>query len=94
MHDLHAELLSGYYSCETATLAIYNDLLCLTDSKSKIILLLLDLGAAFDTVNHESYGLSGLRRCVYTIDQMCERQKYWGGVAKFYHVPAIDQWQA
>ena len=70
LHNLHAELQSGYksnHSCETATLAIYNDLLCLTDSKSKIILLLLDLSAAFDTVNHElllnrlkkSYGLSG-----------------------------------
>ena len=69
-HNLHAELQSGYkshHSCETATLAIYNDLLCITDSKSKIILLLLDLSAAFDTVNHSLllqklknfYGLSG-----------------------------------
>ena len=68
--NLHAEFQSGYkshHSCETATLAIYNDLLCITDSKSKIILLLLDLSAAFDTVNHSlllqklrnSYGLSG-----------------------------------
>ena len=69
-HNLHAEFQSGYksnHSCETATLAIYNDLLCLSDSRSKIILLLLDLSAAFDTVNHElligrlqkTYGLSG-----------------------------------
>ena len=69
-HNLHAELQSGYkshHSCETTTLAIYNDLLCITDSKSKIILLLLDLSAAFDTVNHSLllqklknfYGLSG-----------------------------------
>ena len=69
-HNLHAEFQSGYkshHSCETATLAIYNDLLCITDNKSKIILLLLDLSAAFDTVNHSLllqklknfYGLSG-----------------------------------
>ena len=39
-------------SCETATLRILDDLLTLTDNKSKVILLLLDLSAAFDTVNH------------------------------------------
>jgi len=32
---------------------MYDDLLCLSDTKNKIILLLLDLSAAFDTVNHE-----------------------------------------
>ena len=54
-HNLHAEHQSGYrsnHSCETATLTIYNDLLCISDMKSKVILLLLDLSAAFDTVNH------------------------------------------
>ena len=70
MHDLHSEFQSGYrmdHSCETATLAIYNDLLCLSDSQSKVVLLLLDLSAAFDTVNHplllkkleENFGLTG-----------------------------------
>ena len=55
-HNLHAEHQSGYrkdHSCETATLTIYNDILCLNDTKSKVVLLLLDLSAAFDTVNHE-----------------------------------------
>ena len=54
-HNLHAEHQSGYrsnHSCETVTLTIYNDLLCISDMKSKVILLLLDLSAAFDTVNH------------------------------------------
>ena len=54
-NNLHAEFQSGYrthHSCETATLALYNDLLCLSDTKSKVILLLLDLSAAFDTVCH------------------------------------------
>ena len=54
--QLNAEYQSGYRanrSCETATLAIYNDLLCISDSKSKIILLMLDLSAAFDTVCHD-----------------------------------------
>ena len=41
-----------YHSCETATLKIFNDILLLIDNKSKVILLLLDLSAAFDTVKH------------------------------------------
>ncbi|KAL5272394.1 hypothetical protein ACHWQZ_G000556 [Mnemiopsis leidyi] len=54
-NNLHASHQSGYranHSCETATLKIYNDLLCLSDSKNKVVHLLLDLSAAFDTVNH------------------------------------------
>ena len=68
--DLHAPHQSGYrsnHSCETATLTIYNDLLCLSDTRNKVVLLLLDLSAAFDTVNHQhllwklkaKYGISG-----------------------------------
>ena len=56
INNLHAKHQSGYrsnHSCETAMLTIYNDLLCISDVKSKVILLLLDLSAAFDTVNHE-----------------------------------------
>ena len=55
INDLHAKYQSGYrkfHSCETATLRIYNDLLCITDNGSQAILLLLDLSAAFDTINH------------------------------------------
>jgi hypothetical protein len=62
--NLHAEHQSGYrsnHSCETATLTIYNDLLCLNDSKNKVVLLLLDLSAAFDTVHHNLL-LSKLKR--------------------------------
>ena len=70
-YNLHAEHQSGYrtnHSCETATLTIYNDLLCLNDTKNKVVLLLLDLSAAFDTVNHnlllsklkKHYGLSSV----------------------------------
>ena len=54
-NNLHAEHQSGYrpnHSCETATLAVYNDLLCISVTKKQVVLLLLDLSAAFDTINH------------------------------------------
>ena len=69
-NNLHAEKQSGYRinrSCETATLAVYNDLLCISDARTKVIMLMLDLSAAFDTVCHEkllkklhrNFGLAG-----------------------------------
>ena len=61
---------SGYrrnHSCETAVTKIHNDILLMTDKRKNVILLLLDLSAAFDTINHgllltklnTTYGLSG-----------------------------------
>ena len=41
------------HSCETALLRVQNDILMALDSKKCVILLLLDLSAAFDTVDHE-----------------------------------------
>ena len=47
VNELHATHQSGYranHSCKTATLTMYNDLLCISDLKNKVVLLLLDLG--------------------------------------------------
>ena len=41
-----------YHSTETALVRVQNDILRAIDSKQSVILLLLDLSAAFDTVNH------------------------------------------
>ena len=54
--QLFAKYQSGYrkgHSTDTAVLKIQNDTLLLIDKKSHVILMLLDLSAAFDTVNHE-----------------------------------------
>ena len=56
-YELHAENHNGYRtnrSCETATLATMT-FLCISDAVSKIILLMLDLSAPFNTVCHNVF---------------------------------------
>ena len=55
-NDLNESLQSAYkkhHSCETALLRVQNDILKAIDDKQCVILLLLDLSAAFDTVDHK-----------------------------------------
>ena len=55
-HDLHDVLQSAYkvgHSTETALLKIQNDIRCMVDEHGAAILVLLDLSAAFDTVDHD-----------------------------------------
>jgi hypothetical protein len=42
-----------YHSCETALVRVQNDILIEIDNNCCVVLLLLDLSAAFDTVDHE-----------------------------------------
>ena len=56
LNNLHIPYQSGYksnHSCETVLLGIVNDILLNLDNGSCCILLLLDLSAAFDTVDHD-----------------------------------------
>ena len=55
-NDLNESLQSAYkkhHSCETALLRVQNDILKSIDNKQCVVLLMLDLSAAFDTVNHK-----------------------------------------
>ena len=42
-----------FHSCETALVRVHNDILRAIDNRHCVMLLLLDLSAAFDTVDHE-----------------------------------------
>ena len=69
-NKLFANFQSGYrkfHSCETAVTKIHNDVLIMTDKQENVVLLLLDLSAAFDTIGHDlllrklknAYGIEG-----------------------------------
>ena len=57
-NDLEESLQSAYktfHSTETALVKVHNDLVSAIDNQSYVILLLLDLSAAFDTVDHKLF---------------------------------------
>ena len=69
-HDLNEKKQSAYrcyHSTETALLKVQNDLLVAMDKSCGVFLVLLDLSAAFDTIDHDilnkrlhdNLGLSG-----------------------------------
>ena len=54
-YNLHEVMQSGYkqfHSTETALIRVQNDILVNMDKKRGVILVLLDLSAAFDTIDH------------------------------------------
>ena len=63
-NDLHEPLQSAYkifHSTETALITITNDTMLLLDKGEDVFLVLLDLSAAFNTVNHTLW-LAGLQK--------------------------------
>ena len=57
-NDLEESLQSAYktfFSTETALVKVHNDIVSVIDNQSYIVSLLLDLSAAFDTVDHKIF---------------------------------------
>ena len=55
-NHLTAKLQSAYrrfHSTETALLRVFNDILSAIDNKKEVVLVILDLSAAFYTIDHE-----------------------------------------
>ena len=70
-HQLYAKMQSAYrkyHSTESALLKVFNDINTAVDNQQECVLVLLDLSAAFDTIDHKilinrlenKYGISGL----------------------------------
>ena len=85
-HDLYPSLQSAYrknHSTETALLKVTNDVLMKMNSQHAVLLVLLDLSAAFDTVDHSlllrrlqtSFGISGAPLDWFTSYLMARRQR-------------------
>ncbi len=53
LRELLQSAYSSYHSTETALTLIHNDIMLAMDNQKVVLLLLLDLSAAFDTVDHE-----------------------------------------
>ena len=53
LSDTFQSAYKQYHSTETALIRVHNDILTAIDNRRTVILLLLDLSAAFDTVYHD-----------------------------------------
>ena len=51
--ERHQSAYKSHHSTETALVLVQNDILGALDRRFGVILVLLDMSAAFDTVNHE-----------------------------------------
>ena len=68
LHDPYQSAYRGFHSTETALLKVQDDVMRSLDSGKVVMLVLLDLSAAFDTVSHQkllqrlnvTFGVSGL----------------------------------
>ena len=62
LHVIHQSAYKKGHSTETALAQIHNDILCAIDDAQCVILELLDLSAAFDTVDHDIL-ITRLKHC-------------------------------
>ena len=95
-NNLYAKAQSAYrsgYSVETALLRVTNDILSAIDKHQEAVLVLLDLSAAFDTIDHDilltrleqRYGISGSAQCWFASYLRDRQQKIVIGNATSTH---------
>ncbi|CAB3996996.1 Hypothetical predicted protein, partial [Paramuricea clavata] len=97
LHDLFPEYQSAYrqgYSTETALLKVQNDILLNMDCQQVTLLVLLDLSAAFDTVDHSillhrletSFGITGTVRKWFEsyLSGRCQRIAFKDGISDIF----------
>ena len=53
LYEQHQSAYSKYHGTETALLKVHDDILREMDGKRGVFLILLDLSAAFDTIDHD-----------------------------------------
>ena len=53
LYEQNQSAYRKYHGTETALLKVHNDILCELDNKRGVFLILLDLSAAFDTIDHD-----------------------------------------
>ena len=98
-HNLIPELQSAYrkrYSTETALLKVQNDILLNMDRQHVTLLVLLDLSAAFDTVNHDillrrlktTFGITGTALQWFSsyLGNRSQRVVFGDGVSESYYL--------
>ena len=54
LHERYQSAYKKFHSCETALLKVKDDILKAVDDKQCVLLILLDLSAAFDTIDHKT----------------------------------------
>ena len=54
LHELYQSSYKQFHSVETALLRVQSDILSALDSKKCVLLIMLDLSAAFDTIDHKT----------------------------------------
>ncbi len=61
--DIFQSAYKMYHSKETTLLRVHNDILMQLDKTNAVVLVLLDLSAAFDTIDHEILLKRMAKRC-------------------------------
>jgi exonuclease III len=83
LNELFQSSYKCFHSCETALLKVKNDILQAIDNKKCVLLVLLDLSAAFDTVDHQKL-----------LDLLCSRLGITGTALEWFRSYLSDRIQS